>query len=210
MVWSSAQPHSVDDMVHHAFGNDRDRLVAIWARDTLGLAEDLYHRKVLTIKDLEKPWAALARWSGHSAATTILLDDSHAKAARQPYNHLCVSEYTRKQRQADLAALQLQQLVHDAISQPEETHHHPTGELDNTLLAVIGILHAVRLQSSIAGWLCAGALLSSSSSSSSSSQREGDSDVAWFEDPVLVSLWAKRGREAMHSLGLQVDHGVEP
>lgn len=42
MVWSSAQPHNVDDMVSHALGDDREWLVAIWARDTLGLAEDHY------------------------------------------------------------------------------------------------------------------------------------------------------------------------
>lgn len=40
MVWSSAQPHSVEDMVWHALGDYREELVAIWARDTLGLAED--------------------------------------------------------------------------------------------------------------------------------------------------------------------------
>jgi hypothetical protein len=42
MVWSSAQPHSVDDMVAHALGNDREWLVAIWARDTLGLTGNHY------------------------------------------------------------------------------------------------------------------------------------------------------------------------
>lgn len=42
MVWSSAQPHSVEDMVSHALGEDRERLVAIWARDTLGLGDDHY------------------------------------------------------------------------------------------------------------------------------------------------------------------------
>ena len=42
MVWSSAQPHSVEDMVLHALGDDRERLVALWARDTLGLTEDHY------------------------------------------------------------------------------------------------------------------------------------------------------------------------
>lgn len=42
MVWSSAQPHSVEDMVLHAFGRDRNQLIAIWARDTLGLAENHY------------------------------------------------------------------------------------------------------------------------------------------------------------------------
>jgi hypothetical protein len=42
MVWSSAQPHSVEDMVLHALGDDRERLIALWARDTLGLPEDHY------------------------------------------------------------------------------------------------------------------------------------------------------------------------
>ena len=42
MVWSSAQPHSVEDMVLHALGDDRKSLVATWARDTLGLAEGHY------------------------------------------------------------------------------------------------------------------------------------------------------------------------
>lgn len=37
MVWSSAQPHSVSDMVDKCFGEKKDGLVAIWARDTLGL-----------------------------------------------------------------------------------------------------------------------------------------------------------------------------
>jgi hypothetical protein len=40
MVWSSAQPHSVEDMMLDTFGRDRDKFLAIWARDTLGLTED--------------------------------------------------------------------------------------------------------------------------------------------------------------------------
>jgi NLI interacting factor-like phosphatase len=47
MVWSSAQPHSVEDMVLHALGDDRECLVAIWARDTLGLAEEHYRASLL-------------------------------------------------------------------------------------------------------------------------------------------------------------------
>lgn len=42
MVWSSAQPHSVTDMVEKCFGEKKDDLVAIWARDTLGLEEKDY------------------------------------------------------------------------------------------------------------------------------------------------------------------------
>lgn len=42
MVWSSAQPHSVADMVGNCFGAERDKLVAVWARDTLGLSKADY------------------------------------------------------------------------------------------------------------------------------------------------------------------------
>jgi NLI interacting factor-like phosphatase len=49
MVWSSAQPHSVEDMVSHALGDDREWLVAIWARDTLGLAGDHYRASFLPL-----------------------------------------------------------------------------------------------------------------------------------------------------------------
>jgi hypothetical protein len=282
MVWSSAQPHSVEDMVLHALGDDRERLIALWARDTLGLPEDHYHRKVQTIKDLEKPWAALtpqqprpasrtlARFAvapkhqsssskspGHSAATTLLLDDSHAKAALQPYNHLCVPEYTREQRNTDLAVLQLPQHAeqqHSTSPQEEgsapatDAHaasspHVPTenvrkrkrkkaqrqqptapvlptaadgspATLDETLLAVIGILHAARLQSSIAGWLRAGALFLPPSERSGGGGGDGGSGGSdakpWFDDPALVRAWASRGREAMQELDLKVEHGVEP
>jgi len=42
MVWSSAQPHNVDDMVEKCFGVMKRELVAIWARDRLGLAAGDY------------------------------------------------------------------------------------------------------------------------------------------------------------------------
>jgi hypothetical protein len=42
MVWSSAQPHSVDDMVDKCFYDEKHHFVAVWARDTLGLPQHLY------------------------------------------------------------------------------------------------------------------------------------------------------------------------
>jgi hypothetical protein len=42
MVWSSAQPHSVADMVQHCFAETKEGLLAIWARDTLGLSKHAY------------------------------------------------------------------------------------------------------------------------------------------------------------------------
>jgi hypothetical protein len=47
MVWSPAQPHSVEDMMSDTFGRDRDTFLAIWARDTLGLTEDHYRASFL-------------------------------------------------------------------------------------------------------------------------------------------------------------------
>jgi hypothetical protein len=214
-------------------------------------------RKVQTIKNLEKPWAALAapeqdRASAssiassrstspepttsftHSAATTILLDDSHAKAALQPHNHVCLREYTRSQRNADLTTLGLNlgpprapppppDPLETTVPQDEEMppagkgnkrkrgkerqlssseEGGEKGEIDETLLAVIGILHDARLQSSVAGWLRAGALLRS--------QPEHSRSAEWFDDPALMSEWACRGREAMRELGLEIEHGVKP
>lgn len=72
MVWSSAQPHSVRDMLRLCFPREEgqpaptetgppafrtdDRFFAVWARDTLGLSQADYSRKVQTTKNLEKVW----------------------------------------------------------------------------------------------------------------------------------------------------------
>ncbi|XP_006457098.1 hypothetical protein AGABI2DRAFT_188799 [Agaricus bisporus var. bisporus H97] len=127
MVWSSAQPHSVNDMVTRCFGDAKGGLVAIWARDKLGLNGIDYGRKVQTTKDLNKPWDELnltsfdpsdvadlspsssshTRKRTHSAKTTLLLDDSPLKAHLQPYNHLCLKEYDAEMRKHDAAVREL-------------------------------------------------------------------------------------------------------
>ncbi|KAI5116609.1 hypothetical protein M0805_004828 [Coniferiporia weirii] len=127
MVWSSAQPHNVEKMVRRCFfengeeemgkswggggngwkseGTDKweGKLVAVWGRDTLGLSHADYSRKSQTTKDLAKPWSALGD-EGHSARTTLLLDDSPAKARLQPYNHVCIAEYGEEARERDVAS----------------------------------------------------------------------------------------------------------
>ena len=150
MIWSSAQPHSVGDMVEKCFGvdngakvegaaningwyseneheneNETDDVVAIWARDTLGLSEMQYRKsplasllltthfysppdqKTQTTKDLEKPWSALSPTlqCTHNAQTTLLLDDSPLKAQLQPWNHVCIREYNGELRRGDLEVL---------------------------------------------------------------------------------------------------------
>ncbi|KDR71857.1 hypothetical protein GALMADRAFT_33842, partial [Galerina marginata CBS 339.88] len=105
MVWSSAQPHSVDDMVQKSFKERRKELKAVWARDTLGLSGDDYYQKTQTVKDLEKPPSLTLEEDKprHSAKTTLLVDDSPLKAILQPWNHLCIPEYVQEMRRLDLA-----------------------------------------------------------------------------------------------------------
>jgi hypothetical protein len=68
---------------------------------------------------------------------------------------------------------------------------------------VIGILHAAQLQSSIAGWLRAGAFFLPPFSERASVMSNGDAKTrTWCDDPILIPALASRGREAMHGLGL--------
>ncbi|KZT20498.1 hypothetical protein NEOLEDRAFT_1140602 [Neolentinus lepideus HHB14362 ss-1] len=169
MVWSSAQPHSVDDMVGKCFGERRRELKAVWARDTLGLSSNQYHTKTQTTKDLTKPWdyfASLANKEAsrspsssrsaspepssetmpvsrgspaaqvHSALTTLLLDDSPAKAHLQPYNHICIKEYDAPLRRADFDIFEAErarqrELEEEAEEASTETSGALSPDLDN-------------------------------------------------------------------------------
>ncbi|KAH8113191.1 hypothetical protein DFH11DRAFT_1510962, partial [Phellopilus nigrolimitatus] len=121
----------------------------------------------------------------HSAYTTFLLDDSPAKARLQPYSHVCIREYAEQAREHDVRlkvrALFAQVEIKPEPAQVEEVDGESlaelhdadaikekevgkTGEgegtaaLDQTLLAVVGILAALRQESNVAGWIRAGGL----------------------------------------------------
>ena len=120
----------------------------------------------------------------HSAFTTLLLDDSPHKAVLQPYNHLCIPEYNSTRRQHDLRTFLATKEPQEGKANKKakrkntvETNAHSTNQTvpelppkdvlseladeepyDAMLLAVIGILEAVRLQSNVAGWIRKGRL----------------------------------------------------
>ncbi|KAF8582997.1 hypothetical protein K439DRAFT_1634767 [Ramaria rubella] len=154
MIWSSAQPHSVNDMVVRCFEDRKNELKAIWARDTLGLDKADYFRKVQTVKNLEKRWSVMSgNMPHHTAETTLLVDDSALKAHLQPYNHLCVPEYTKNLRNRDLATKKaLSQ--NEALLDPEQIHDG----FDPTLIAIMGILDELKGQTNVAGWIRGGGL----------------------------------------------------
>ncbi|KAH9931743.1 hypothetical protein B0H21DRAFT_878914 [Amylocystis lapponica] len=192
MVWSSAQPHSVNDMVERCFHEQKEHLVAVWARDTLGLSEDHYRRKVQTVKDLAKPWAQLPSLLTHSdpspASSTASTPRSSPPPSSvtqdeklQPYNHVCIGEYSAERRAKDLESLALgsdwQPATKTADVVPEENRadelpprgssepdrddaaqDDTTGPHDETLLAVVGVLDAIKHESNVAAWIRGGGL----------------------------------------------------
>lgn len=90
MLWSSAQPHSVNYM-SRIFGSRRSQLDLVWDRTSFQLNKRDFNRKVTTIKDLDKVWRHYA--GRFDATNTILLDDSPKKTVLQPYNAIHPTEF---------------------------------------------------------------------------------------------------------------------
>ncbi|TFK46305.1 hypothetical protein OE88DRAFT_1638491 [Heliocybe sulcata] len=222
MVWSSAQPHSVDDMVGKAFGEKKGELKAVWARDTLGLSEHQYRMSTPNSPEPVPscPSTSTPRAEAHSALTTVLLDDSPLKAHLQPYNHVCIKEYDSPLRRSDLDILEAQR----AKQRQEELDADPDtsaeGKVyDQTLLAIIGILDETRVQSNVAGWIRGGGLWGPKRDEIKTYQAQDrevpaaltseSSESMWFEDEETVRYWAGKGREALERLGIPVEDGIE-
>ncbi|KAF7324667.1 Phosphoprotein phosphatase [Mycena kentingensis (nom. inval.)] len=221
MVWSSAQPASVADMVHHAFGGEQDKFLGIWARDTLGIPPELYHKKTQTTKDLATPWAA---FPAHNAQTTLLLDDSERKAHLHPFNHVCVPEYTADTRRRDLALLNASSGPAQLLARVRKVNAKaPATEVpktyDETLLAVVGILDTLKATTSVAEWIENGGLLGPvAEAPTPDALAEQLSDLAldtpeaqtrrWFEREDTVRHWADAGRRALADLEIDVVVGV--
>ena len=124
-----------------------------------------------TVKDLERCWSGLSdSLPSHSAKTTLLVDDSAQKAHLQPYNHLCVPEYTKNLRNQDMAQSKKERVARVAeqvqsikLSSRPFTITKKYGckahsGFDTTLIAVIGVLDEIKEQTNVAGWIHAGGL----------------------------------------------------
>ncbi|KAF7726582.1 hypothetical protein EC973_008627 [Apophysomyces ossiformis] len=123
MVWSSAQPRSVD-MMCRMFGHHRSKLVRIWDRDKFSLTREQYYRKTQTIKDLSLVWDELS----FNETNTIMLDDSPAKSVLQPYSSVHLAEF-------DYQSPEFQQYG------------------DSELCAVMDYLNKLRYESNVASYI---------------------------------------------------------
>lgn len=95
-IWSSAKPDNVHKMLRQILSpEDRDRLVAVWGRDTLGLSPDDYNRRVQCYKRLAVLWRDLEKRLGQrwDQSNTLLVDDSKEKSRSEPFNLIQLPEF---------------------------------------------------------------------------------------------------------------------
>ncbi|KAG0045571.1 hypothetical protein BGZ83_009233 [Gryganskiella cystojenkinii] len=127
MIWSSARPPTVKKLVEQFPGGTKKKLDRIWSREDMRLAEQDYHRKVLTLKDLDFVWDVaeterekfleetrdnkskegikkhdLRKFeSRFDQRNTVLIDDSIHKTQLQPYNSIILRDYDSSLPDAD-------------------------------------------------------------------------------------------------------------
>jgi hypothetical protein len=109
MIWSSARLENVDHMCNKLFSKEsRQRLVAVWGRDHLGLSAADTKKRVQVYKRLEKVWndpqiqgrhPLAGEGKGWHQGNTILIDDSVEKSRSEPYNFLQVPEFSGNKRE---------------------------------------------------------------------------------------------------------------
>ena len=107
MIWSSARPGNVNGVCYRIFTEEQlDKLVAIWARDTLELSPQDYNEKVQVYKRLDRIWdnqdiqckhPQYDTGGGWDQSNTLLIDDSALKATTQPWNHIKIPEFLAEQ-----------------------------------------------------------------------------------------------------------------
>lgn len=112
MVWSSAKPENVRPMCKKLFDQEQhDRLVAVWARDTLHISQKAYSHKVKVYKQLSWLWkdACVQATSNPAEAwdqsNTVLVDDSVHKAASEPHNLIRLEEFENREDQRETDVL---------------------------------------------------------------------------------------------------------
>lgn len=107
MIWSSARPENVATMCSDLFTPQQlEQLVAVWARDRLGLSKEAYNAKVQVYKQLSLIWNDATIQAANrnkdqmwTQANTVLVDDSIDKSASEPYNLVEVEEFRNQPQQ---------------------------------------------------------------------------------------------------------------
>lgn len=170
----------------------------------------------------------------HSSETTVLLDDSPRKAQLQPWNHICIKEYgvgmrradldlwtslqntsgkkkDRKKKKSDLDSYEQEAVTTDIDSAVSElAPPKAEGKYDETLLAIIGVLEALKYESNVGAWLRNGGLLTGGIGTGGKSSLTGlapEGSSLWFDDIEVANGWTRKGKDAVHALGIELIDG---
>lgn len=103
MIWSSARPENVNLMCNVLFSEvDRQKVIAEWGRDRLGLSQSDYNNKSPVYKMLGQVWGDADIAARHPLAAsgwvwgqsnTVLIDDTSDKAKSEPHNLIELPEF---------------------------------------------------------------------------------------------------------------------
>lgn len=151
-------------------------------------------KKVQTIKDLDVVWDYFETQPSsrpYSVYDTILVDDSMHKAARQPFNHIGVSEYNLEKRRSDLATRLL------------SSHLAASASYDTTLLALIGILDELKHETNVAKWIKECQIIPQKLVAD-----RNELTSTWYEDKAIMQYWTEKGISVAGRLGIAIEAGV--
>lgn len=147
----------------------------------------------------------------------ILLDDSPLKAIHQPWNQIVITEYDKADHR----------ITKDAVSRWEKGDLDALDALDDTLLAVIGILEEVRFVDNLPAWIRAGGLtlgreketLTNGTAAEDKALKGAEDTVTlkelpshadfahWYAIPEVKKHWVTKGKEALVRKDIALDHG---
>ncbi|KAG9069079.1 hypothetical protein KI688_009972 [Linnemannia hyalina] len=134
MIWSSATRQRVSTMMKGGGFIGVEKMDRVWNREHLQLRFKDFHRKVLTLKDLEFVWRAIETERSeakpeqlsaggryefcYDQTNTVLIDDSPHKTQLQPHNCMIVPDFdqTRVQR-GDQELLKVIHYLNDLLYQ---------------------------------------------------------------------------------------------
>ncbi|KAF9358651.1 hypothetical protein BGX26_001216 [Mortierella sp. AD094] len=169
MVWSSARAVSVNGMIKAGFGPRGGQLDRVWNREHFRLHSTDYHRKVLTLKDLEFVWEEIEverqsataeelmegnKYGMHYDQTnTVLIDDSIHKSQLQPYNRIVLTDYDlqRYKSGTDIELLKVRYYLEQLTMQQNVSAYikrHPFDPTDNRFESI----EFIRIVNIALGW----------------------------------------------------------
>lgn len=186
-----------------------------------------------TQKDLRKVIEHLGKYD---EKRVVLLDDSPLKGVYQPWSQIVITEYDKPEfkdskdaimRLAERTAKSLKVSESEPETEKEATPAEestdtnasvdPTHEpgLDTTLLAVIGILEAMRNVKNVPAFVRGGGVLTpsaelaiDSSEVTASTLPSHASFAHWFANAETLNHWTQKGREALERRGIPLEHGM--